>query len=57
MSKPKEQNPMHWSKPTISDLRRERRRANFDIWELSKLIYGGEEKLKKVVFIINPSWA
>ncbi|CAD7967620.1 unnamed protein product [Amoebophrya sp. A25] len=48
MSKPAEFKPMQWSKPVIADLRRERRRAAFDIWDLSKLIYGGEENLKKV---------
>eukprot|EP00931_Biecheleriopsis_adriatica_P083599 TRINITY_DN5721_c0_g1_i1.p1 TRINITY_DN5721_c0_g1~~TRINITY_DN5721_c0_g1_i1.p1 ORF type:complete len:733 (-),score=192.07 TRINITY_DN5721_c0_g1_i1:63-2261(-) len=34
---------MSWSKPTISDLRRERRAANFDIWDLTKAIYSEEE--------------
>jgi len=34
---------MQWSKPTISDLRRERRAANFDIWDLTKAIYSEEE--------------
>mmetsp|Transcript_34502 Transcript_34502/g.99010 ORF Transcript_34502/g.99010 Transcript_34502/m.99010 type:complete len:720 (-) Transcript_34502:62-2221(-) len=34
---------MQWSKPTIADLRRERRAATFDIWELTKAIYSEEE--------------
>jgi acyl-CoA oxidase len=34
---------MQWSKPTMSDLRRERRAANFDIWDLTKAIYSEEE--------------
>lgn len=39
---------MQWSKPVISDLRRERRAATFDIWELTKAIYGGQKELDKV---------
>ncbi|CAD7947183.1 unnamed protein product [Amoebophrya sp. A120] len=48
MSKPATFEPMQWSKPVMTDLRRERRRANFDIWDLTQLIYGGQENLKKV---------
>jgi len=39
---------MQWSKPVIADLRRERRNASFDIWDLTTLIYGGAEELEKV---------
>jgi len=38
---------MSWSKPTLSDLRRERRGTTFDIWELSALIHGGQEEFEK----------
>jgi acyl-CoA oxidase len=31
----------------VSDLRRERRGATFDIWELSALIHGGQEEFEK----------
>jgi acyl-CoA oxidase len=33
---------MQWSKPTLSDLRRERRAANFDVYDLTKAIYGDD---------------
>mmetsp|Transcript_92191 Transcript_92191/g.282185 ORF Transcript_92191/g.282185 Transcript_92191/m.282185 type:complete len:728 (-) Transcript_92191:320-2503(-) len=39
---------MQWSKPVIADLRRERRGAQFDLWDLTTVIYGGEEKLAEV---------
>lgn len=39
---------VQWSKPVIADLRRERRAARFDVWELTKFIYGGEEALAKI---------
>jgi len=39
---------MQWSKPVIADLRRERRGATFDLWELTTAIYGGKEKLEEV---------
>eukprot|EP00933_Yihiella_yeosuensis_P039101 TRINITY_DN33051_c0_g1_i1.p1 TRINITY_DN33051_c0_g1~~TRINITY_DN33051_c0_g1_i1.p1 ORF type:complete len:717 (+),score=153.10 TRINITY_DN33051_c0_g1_i1:147-2297(+) len=34
---------MHWSKPVISDLRRERLNATFDLWDLTKAIYSEDE--------------
>eukprot|EP00928_Gymnodinium_smaydae_P045489 TRINITY_DN30319_c0_g1_i1.p1 TRINITY_DN30319_c0_g1~~TRINITY_DN30319_c0_g1_i1.p1 ORF type:complete len:750 (-),score=164.00 TRINITY_DN30319_c0_g1_i1:65-2242(-) len=34
---------MQWSKPVLGDLRRERRAATFDIWDLTKAIYSEEE--------------
>jgi len=34
---------VQWSKPTMSDLRRERRAATFDVWDLTKAIYSEEE--------------
>jgi len=43
MAKPQ----MSWSKPVVSDLRRERRGATFDIWELSSFIHGGAEEFAK----------
>jgi len=48
MSRPPSFEPMQWSKPVMTDLRRERRRANFDVWDLTSAIYGGPENLKKV---------
>jgi len=39
---------MQWSKPVIADLRRERRGATFDLWDLTTAIYGGEEELARV---------
>mmetsp|Transcript_106231 Transcript_106231/g.298748 ORF Transcript_106231/g.298748 Transcript_106231/m.298748 type:complete len:720 (-) Transcript_106231:138-2297(-) len=39
---------MQWSKPVVADLRRERRGATFDIWDLSIAIYGGEEAFANV---------
>jgi acyl-CoA oxidase len=34
---------MQWSKPTLADLRRERRAATFDVYDLTKAIYSEEE--------------
>lgn len=39
---------MHWSKPVIADLRRERRGADFDVWDLTTVIYGGQEALERI---------
>lgn len=41
---------MQWSKPVIADLRRERRAAKFDIWELTTAIYGGQAALDKIEY-------
>lgn len=34
---------MQWSKPVVGDLRRERRGATFDVWDLTTAIYSAEE--------------
>lgn len=39
---------MQWSKPVIADLRRERRGATFDIWDLTTAIYGGKDQFEEV---------
>jgi acyl-CoA oxidase len=39
---------MQWSKPVIGDLRRERRGAEFDVWELTRVIYGSDEALQAI---------
>jgi len=42
-------NRMQWSKPTLGDLRRERRGASFDVWQMTQLIYG--DKLEKIEYM------
>jgi len=44
---------MQWSKPVLRDLTRERIKASFDIWEMTKFIYGDQlpaiEEMTKIV--------
>jgi hypothetical protein len=40
---------MQWSKPVVADLQRERRAASFDVWDMTKVIYGKDlDDIEKV---------